>query len=358
MSHKSSPAVSEALYRKYRPEVWSEVIGQDHIVSVLQASLKRGAIFHAYLFSGTRGTGKTTVARIVAREVGAQPADIVEIDAASNRGIDDIRALKESVDTLPFSSPYKVYIIDEVHMLTKEAFNALLKTLEEPPRHVIFILATTELDKIPDTIVSRCQTFTFKKPNQTVLRQLIAKTAQAEGVTLDADAADLIALFGDGSFRDTHGMLQKVISFSSDKRITGKEVTVITGAPSRALVHQFLTALGQGNAADALSALAQSVAQNNDMRAFAKLILRSLRALLLVRAAPDMEALLKEELGDDEFTFIKRTATAGTKITSRTLAEFLAAYESMSRSYMPHVPLELAVLQMAQQKENAASVIH
>jgi DNA polymerase-3 subunit gamma/tau len=349
MSHKSSPAaaVSEALYRKYRPEVWAEVIGQDHIVSVLQASLKRGAIFHAYLFSGTRGTGKTTVARIVAREVGAESADIVEIDAASNRGIDDIRALKESVDTLPFSSPYKVYIIDEVHMLTKEAFNALLKTLEEPPRHVIFILATTELDKIPDTIVSRCQTFTFKKPNQTILRQLIMKTAKAEGVSIDADAADLIALLGDGSFRDTHGMLQKVISFSADKRITGQEVATITGAPARTLVHDFLTALGQGNTAGALTAIAQAVAQNSDMRAFAKLVLRSVRAMLLVRAAPDMEKIVAEELGEDEFVFIKNLSSTGTKITSRTLADLLTAYEAMTRSFAPHIPLELAVLQVA-----------
>ena len=151
--------MSEALYRKYRPENFDEVLGQDHIVTTLSESLKLGNVAHAYLFSGGRGTGKTTMARILARAVNCSENDLYEIDAASNRGIDDIRELREAVNTLPFESPYKVYIIDEVHMLTKEAFNALLKTLEEPPAHALFILATTEMDKLPETIVSRCQTF-------------------------------------------------------------------------------------------------------------------------------------------------------------------------------------------------------
>ncbi|MFA6992937.1 MAG: AAA family ATPase, partial [Candidatus Gracilibacteria bacterium] len=151
-----------ALYRKYRPQSFKDVIGQDHVVKTLEGALKLGNIFHAYLFAGSRGTGKTTLARIVAAELGASGNDIYEIDAASNNGVDEMRALNEAVNTMPFNSPYKVYIFDEVHMFSKSAFNALLKTLEEPPKHVIFILATTEMDKLPETVVSRCQVFQLK----------------------------------------------------------------------------------------------------------------------------------------------------------------------------------------------------
>ena len=162
-----------ALYRKYRPETWSEVIGQDHIVKVISGGLKAGKVAHAYLLCGPRGTGKTTIARIIARELGTSANDINEMDAASNRGIDDIRNINENVRTLPFDSKYKIYILDEVHMFTKDAWNALLKTIEEPPEHVIFILATTELEKVPETIISRCQSFIFKKPNDAILSEHI-----------------------------------------------------------------------------------------------------------------------------------------------------------------------------------------
>src|SRR3989338_1103456 len=178
------------LYRKYRPSSWKEVVGQDHIVDVLKESTKLKRISHAYLFSGSLGTGKTSVARILAKSLGTADEDVYEIDAASNRGIDDIRELREHVATLPFSSEYKVYIIDEVHMLSKDAWNALLKTLEEPPKHVIFILATTELDKVPETIVSRCQTFSFRKPGRGILRKEIARVGKKEGYDLDSGASD------------------------------------------------------------------------------------------------------------------------------------------------------------------------
>src|SRR3989338_4556860 len=178
------------LYRTYRPSSWNEVIGQDHIVNSLKDAISNERIAHAYLFSGSRGTGKTSVARILAKAVKSADDDIYEIDAASNRGIDDIRELREHVSVLPFSSPYKVYIIDEVHMLSKDAWNALLKTLEEPPKHVIFILATTELDKVPETIVSRCQTFSFRKPGRGILRKEIARVGKKEGYDLDSGASD------------------------------------------------------------------------------------------------------------------------------------------------------------------------
>ncbi len=176
------------LYRTYRPGKWSEVIGQDHVIGPLKEAIAGDRISHAFLFSGSRGTGKTSVARILARSIKTNDEDVYEIDAASNRGIDDIRSLREHVSVLPFSSPFKVYIIDEVHMLSKDAWNALLKTLEEPPKHVVFILATTELEKVPDTIVSRCQTYVFKRPSREIVRKMIMEVAKKEGYDLDAGA--------------------------------------------------------------------------------------------------------------------------------------------------------------------------
>src|SRR3989344_5427874 len=209
---KKEKKTEGVLYRKYRPQKFSDVIGQSHIVQVLEGAIKLGNISHAYLFSGARGTGKTSVARILSREIGTSPNDLVEMDAASNRGIDDVREIRESVNTLPFESKYKVYIIDEVHMLTKEAWNAFLKTLEEPPSHVVFILATTELEKVPDTVISRCQTFSFKQPNQAMLKEFALSVAKREGATLELAATELVALIGDGSYRDVHGILEKVLS--------------------------------------------------------------------------------------------------------------------------------------------------
>src|SRR5665647_129786 len=186
-----------ALYRKYRPKNWKEVLGQDHIIKVLESSVESNKVSHAYLFVGSRGTGKTSVARIFASEIGVSANDMYEIDAASNRGIDDIRELRDGARVLPFDSKYKVYIIDEVHMLSKDAWGALLKTLEEPPKHVIFILATTELQKVPDTIVSRCQVFTFRKPTDSILTSVVTNVAKKEGFELDAGSAELLAILAD-----------------------------------------------------------------------------------------------------------------------------------------------------------------
>ena len=203
-----------ALYRKYRPQKWEEVFGQDHITNILESSIKTNKVSHAYLFVGSRGTGKTTVARIFAKEIGVSANDLYEIDAASNRGIEDIKELREGVRVLPFDSKYKIYIIDEVHMLSKDAWGALLKTLEEPPKHVIFILATTELHKVPETIISRCQVFTFKKASEAMLKNIVLHIAKEEGYELDKDGAELLAVLADGSSRDGLGELQKVLNFS------------------------------------------------------------------------------------------------------------------------------------------------
>lgn len=219
-----------ALYRKYRPQSFDDVVGQTHAVELLTSSIGQNKVSHAYLFCGGRGTGKTTVARIVAREIGCNSEDIIEIDAASNRGIDEIRELREAVRTAPFSSPFKVYIIDEAHMLTKEAANALLKTLEEPPSHVVFILATTDPEKLPQTIVSRCQKVSFKNPDSDTLSARLIHVAGKEGYALHEDSARLIAAHGKGSYRDALGILEQVLAVSS-KIVSHEGVRSVLGTP-------------------------------------------------------------------------------------------------------------------------------
>jgi len=344
---KNADNAGIALYRKYRPAAWSEVLGQDHIVTVLTGALEHNKISHAYLFYGTRGTGKTTVARIFAREAGVSANDIYEIDAASNRGIDDVRALREAVNVLPLESPYKVYIIDEVHMLTKEAFNALLKTLEEPPKHAIFILATTELEKLPETVVSRCQTFTFKKPSHEILKQLVLDTAKKEGLALDSASADLVALLGDGSFRDTLGILQKVTVFSSDKTIAREEVERIVGAPSVKLVNGVLSAIAEGKLSDGLASIHAAAEYNVDMKVYSKLILQKFRTVLLLRFAPDMAEQLAENFSAEDMAFLRGLADEKkSPLNSAALQELLAAYQQIGYSYIPQLPLELALIKL------------
>lgn len=342
-----------ALYRKYRPHTFKDVIGQDHVVKVLENSIKLGNISHAYLFAGTRGTGKTSVARIFATEIGTSAQDLYEMDAASNRGIDDIREIREGVNTLPFESKYKVYIIDEVHMLTKEAFNALLKTLEEPPSHAVFILATTEIEKLPETVVSRCQTFTFKKPNQAMLREATLSTAKKEGFTLEPAAGDLIAILGDGSFRDTHGILQKVISASKDKKISREEVEIVTGAPKNSIVNAFIDALAEGKVEKGIEALHVAVEQNIDMVIFTKLILEKLRFILLIGNAPEMAKSIQERVSAEDFEYLSKLAKEKNKnISFETLLELLRASQLIGRAFIPQLPLELALMKIAGQTKS------
>lgn len=341
---------SSVLYRKHRPYDWSDVIGQDHIVNVLENSLKLERIAHAYLFSGSRGTGKTSIARIFSRALGVSDNDVYEIDAASNRGIDDIREIRDGVNVLPFESTYKVYIIDEVHMLTKEAFNALLKTLEEPPAHAIFILATTETDKIPETVVSRCQVFSFKKPTRDILKTLVNKVAKKEGYSLEAGSADLIALLGDGSFRDTLGILQKVISTNNDKKITIKEVELITGAPKGSLVNDFITALAHGEKEKALSVISEAREYNISMKTFVALVLEKVRLVLLLKNAPVLAKSLREQVSEDDWKVLEGLASEKTEgkdgINSALLLMLLKAYDATGRAYIESLPLEMGVMEM------------
>jgi DNA polymerase-3 subunit gamma/tau len=330
------------LYRKYRPSKFSEVVGQDQVIQALQAAVKEEKVAHAYLFAGSRGTGKTSVARILAQAIKCSSNDLYEIDAASNRGIDEIRELREAVRTLPFDSQYKVYIIDEVHMLTKEAFNALLKTLEEPPEHVIFILATTELHKLPETIVSRCQSFTFRKPSLEEIKKMVKKVAEKEGYSLDSEGADIIALLSEGSFRDALGVLQKVITSSADKKLTAAEVEKITGSPSSSLVDDFVLGLVEKDAARGLKAIREAAVRNYDMSMFLKLAMRKLRIALLLRLAPEMKNDLVKDLNTDELQSLMALSThAHAALLPQILRDCLAAYDETGRAFLPELPLEL-----------------
>lgn len=339
---------SLALYTKYRPKTFEEVIGQEQVIKTLQGAVKAGTVSHAYLFSGARGTGKTSIARIFARAIGAHNDDIYEIDAASNRGIDDIRALRDAVHTVPMHSPYKVYIIDEAHMLSREAFPALLKTLEEPPRHVVFILATTDEGKIPQTIVSRCQSFRFEKPSQTTLKVLVERVAKKEGYTLESASADLIALLGDGSFRDTYGILQKVIASSADKKISQEEVEAATGAPRNHFINLFLRAVAARDVEQGFSALAKAMDRGVEEKVFLDLLLRKMRAVMMFRFFASSAKRLAEDFSIEDVTLIEDLAKNGVHtLTSKELAEFLRAYESVRVAKVPGLSLELALLRIA-----------
>jgi DNA polymerase III subunit gamma/tau len=350
-----------ALYRKYRPKNFKEVVGQDHIVSVLQDSIKTGKVSHSYLFVGSRGTGKTSVARIFAREIGISVNDLNEIDAASNRGIDDIKELREGSRVLPFDSKYKIYIIDEVHMLSKDAWGALLKTLEEPPKHVIFILATTLFNKVPDTIISRCQVFYFRKANEVVLKKLLQKVAEKEGFELDSGVAELLAILGDGSFRDGLGVLQKVINFSKKKNIQKEDVEKITGAPKSILVNDFLSAIAYKKLEQGILIIQRASNSNIDMKLYLKLIILKFRMAIILRYAPKLENKIAGEIGKEDLKFLKTLIIEGIEqnplissqvnkkgmmFHSKNLAILLEAYQDIENAFVSELPLELALIKI------------
>ncbi len=293
------------LYRKYRPQNFKEVLGQEHIVKALEGSIQKGNFSHAYLFSGSRGTGKTSVARILAQEIGCSPNDIYEIDGASNRKIDDIREIREAVRSYPFDSPYKIYIIDEVHMLIPQAFNALLKTLEEPPPYVIFVLATTEPEKLPNTISSRCQSFYFKKSTHDTLKKVALDISKKEGVKIGTETADLIALLSEGSFRDTLVELAKVLSSANEGEVTHNDAVLILGVPKEETINSIIRATEENDLEKVMSALDLALDESTDTKVLLKLILRKMRAILLLKHAPGMKALFKKDFSEEDIDFIE-----------------------------------------------------
>ncbi|MEI7522379.1 MAG: DNA polymerase III subunit gamma/tau [Candidatus Saccharibacteria bacterium] len=296
--------MAQALYRKYRPKKLSDVVGQEHITSTLDNALKSGKLSHAYLFTGPHGVGKTSIARILAHEVNglkyddeSSHLDIIEIDAASNRRIDEIRDIRDKVHISPTSAKYKVYIIDEVHMLTREAFNALLKTLEEPPAHVIFILATTEVHKLPETIISRTQRYSFKPIEISSAIKQLALISQKEGIDADEEALRLIAEQGDGSFRDS-------ISLLDQSRHTGKltsdDVRRILGIAPDVFINKIIEIINTGTAIEIIKVLQELKDLGYQPTSIAKQISEKLREAIIndssQMSANDSLALLSKLL--------------------------------------------------------------
>lgn len=339
----------QTLYRAYRPQSFSEVRGQEQVTETLKAAIKNKKIGHAYLFHGGRGTGKTSVARILAKELGVSDKDLYEIDAASNTGVDNIRELREGVNVVPFESPYKFYIIDEAHMLSKAAFNAFLKTLEEPPAHAIFVLATTEREKIPDTIQSRCEIYTFKQPTRAILADIITDTAQKEGYSLERGAPELIAMLADGSFRDAFSILQKILAVSKDKKVDVDEVLKVTGMPKAEVVRQILGSIAQADAEAGLAALQGAVEDGLDMRVLARLLIHQLRIALLIRYAPALAESLSKELSEEDQAFIIGLSKLPS-VNSDMLRALLEAHSVMAYAAVPHLPLEMAIIDIAAPK--------
>ncbi len=283
--------MGKALYRVYRSKTLSELVGQEHITTTLQNTIKKGSVAHAYLFTGPRGVGKTSVARIFAHDINKLPydinethIDIIEIDAASNRRIDEIRDLRDKVHIAPVSAKYKVYIVDEVHMLTKEAFNALLKTLEEPPEHVIFILATTEFHKLPETIISRCLHFTFRPVTTDDVTKHLQKIAEKEGLTVEPDALKLIAEHGKGSFRDSISLLDQIRN--TDDTIKKKDVESALGYIKGGSLDELIKQMQAGNTNDVLTLLNIAYSSGATPESIARQLSGYLRNMLVHNQIP------------------------------------------------------------------------
>jgi DNA polymerase-3 subunit gamma/tau len=350
-----------ALYRKYRPTVFGEVLGQDHIIKVLESSVKTGKVSHAYLFVGSRGTGKTTVARIFSKEIGVSPNDLYEIDAASNRGIEDIKELRSGVRVLPFDSKYKIYIIDEVHMLSKDAWGALLKTLEEPPKHVIFILATTELQKVPDTIISRCQVFTFKKASDAMCKKILLDVSEKEGFELDSGSAELLSTLADGSFRDALGELQKILNFiggskktrlDSARLVKREDIEKLTGAPKTTLVNNYIEAIAKMDMEKGITAVREVSLANLDIKLFFKLVIQKFRMAMILRYVPKLTEEMQGGLSENDLVFLKALIKEDKKgvLHSSTLTTLLEAYQEIDNSFVSELPLELALMKIIGEK--------
>lgn len=356
----------QVLYRKYRPRVFGDVVGQDHITSTLQNEFSAGRLSHAYLFTGSRGTGKTTCAKILAKAVNCQNPvngnpcneceickgidngsifDVMEFDAASNTGVDYIRELIEETNFTPSAGNYRVYIIDEVHMLSSGAFNALLKTLEEPPEHVIFILATTEIHKVPATILSRCQRFDFKRIEPKAMAGRLAYVAKEENLSLTGDGALLIARIADGALRDALSLLDQCAGRSD--QITASLVSEVAGIAGKEYLFELTAALAEKSASKALDLL-NTLHQNScDMERLAGELVNQFRNYLVVKTVKNSRELII--CPDDEYELIKKTASLFTiEAVIFILDLFQETLESMKKGANRRVEMEMTFIKLCE----------
>ena len=356
------------IYRKYRPQKFSEVIGQDHVIKTLISAVSNHKVAHAYLFAGPRGTGKTTVARLLAKAVNCtdhssyepcnkcescteiienRAMDLIEIDAASNRGIEEIRELKERIRFAPTHSRYKVFVIDEAHQLTKEAFNALLKTLEEPPAHAIFVLATTEAHKMLPTILSRVQRFDFKKLSLPDVIKKLEMIARKEGVKISEKALRIIALNSEGFMRDAESMLGQVIAFSGDKEITIEDIENILGIVDINLAIKFIDLLAKKNSSEVLAFIDKFVNQGYDLVQFIESLINYTRKLMLLKIDKDLSRLIKEEISAEQLnTALKQAEEFSLNEISKMIDILLESLYKMKFSKFPQINMELAAIEI------------
>lgn len=358
----------QVLYRKYRPRVFADVYGQDHVTSTLKNEIKEGRISHAYLFTGSRGTGKTTCAKILAKAVNCPNAvdgepcnaceickgldsgtiyDVVEIDAASNNGVDNIRDLREEVNYTPTRGKYRVYIIDEVHMLSTGAFNALLKTLEEPPAHVIFILATTEVHKLPATILSRCQRFDFKRIQPETMAVRLQQVAGLEGMELAPDAATLIARIADGALRDGLSILDQCAGRS--KQITAQLVSEVAGLVGREALYRLSDAVLTRDSSAAVEELAQLHENSYDMERLCVEMINHFRNFMMVKTVKKSRELII--CTDDEYKHIEASAGQFTLAQIlRGLDLFQSTLVKIKGGATPRIEMEMAFIRLCEPK--------
>jgi len=363
--------MTTSIYRKYRPQFFAEVVGQEHVTNTLQQEIIMSKLAHAYLFCGMRGIGKTTVARLLAKAVncerrGAKQSepcntctscqainngrslDLIEIDAASNRRIDDVREIREHIPYSPSQARYKVVIIDEVHMLTSEAFNALLKTLEEPPAHVLFVLCTTEIHKIPETIISRCQRFDFVRLNSNILMARLKHIAHSEGIKVDDGVLRQIIELAGGSSRDAEGYLGKLLSLG-EKDIGPEQASLVLPKADLAQALEFVNHLVMKQPGPALAILNELVEQGGDVAYFYRQVLNLMRQMLLLKVGGQMANNLNAELVPD---MLAKLQTITAKLTQNRLNNMTARWLRLEGSWRSsdiwQLPLELATIEITE----------
>lgn len=361
-----------AYYRKWRPQTFDDVCGQDHVKKTLINALKTRKVAHAYLFAGPRGTGKTTMARLLAKSLNCekvnykdgenkavepcnkcascqeimqgQSFDVIEIDAASNRGIEEIRELREKVKFAPVRSPFKVFIIDEVHMLTREAFNALLKTLEEPPAHVIFILATTEVHKILPTIVSRCQRYDFRRGELPQIESKLKQVAKDEKLKMDEEAVRLIARMADGSFRDGLSLLDQIASVAGGEKVTVATVRQALGLADQESVGQFLDNLSQGKVDELIKVVRAVGESGGDMTVFVNQILEKVRAILFIKSGVTREVIAQDWTDEEWVSWAKIGRQFGIDELIVLLNELIACLGEIKKAPVAALPVEVLAI--------------